>query len=187
VLSLTSRPTTLEARHRCAVETCPLVNDCDLVARFCDFYLPLSHLTTSMREILSSYRVHIWCGKTRMAGLQSGESRMMIDSVVWAQYITVTHRQPRRHSKYRANTPRLAADMAPNMVACVDQALVITARRSSRRGTGHTAPRAHRFDTVVNRFSQHRRAIHYSRRRCVKFSGSSESMHTKLTLSRDAR
>jgi len=29
-----------------------------------------------------------------MAGLQSGEGRMMFDSVVWAQYI----KQPRRHS-----------------------------------------------------------------------------------------
>jgi len=51
----------------------------------------------------SSYRVHIWYGKTRMAGLQSGEGRMMIDSVVWAQYINVTDtqipRQPRRRSK----------------------------------------------------------------------------------------
>jgi len=37
--------------------------------------------------ILSSYRVHIWYGKTRMAGLQSGKGRMMIDAVVWAQYI----------------------------------------------------------------------------------------------------
>jgi len=37
-----------------------------------------------------SYRVHIWCGKTRMAGLHSREGRMMIDSVVWAQYINVT-------------------------------------------------------------------------------------------------
>jgi len=32
-------------------------------------------------------------GKTRMAGLQSGEGRMMIDSVVWAQYINVTNTQ----------------------------------------------------------------------------------------------
>jgi len=31
--------------------------------------------------------------KTRMAGLQSGEGRMMIDSVVWAQYINVTDTQ----------------------------------------------------------------------------------------------
>jgi len=30
--------------------------------------------------------------KTRMAGLQSGEARMMIESVVWAQYINVTYR-----------------------------------------------------------------------------------------------
>jgi len=43
--------------------------------------------------ILSSYRDHIWCGKTRMAGLQSVESRMMIDSVVLAQYINVTDTQ----------------------------------------------------------------------------------------------
>jgi len=28
-----------------------------------------------------------------MAGLQSGEGRMMIDSVIWAQYINVTDRQ----------------------------------------------------------------------------------------------
>jgi len=53
------------------------------------------------------YRVHIWYGKTRMAGLQSGEGRMMIDSVVWAQYINVTDtptdRQTRRHSKCCAN------------------------------------------------------------------------------------
>jgi len=32
-----------------------------------------------------SYGVHIWYGKTRMAVLQFGESRMMIDSVVLAQ------------------------------------------------------------------------------------------------------
>jgi len=38
--------------------------------------------------ILSSYLVHIWYRKTRMAELQSGEGRMMIDPVVWAQYIT---------------------------------------------------------------------------------------------------
>jgi len=38
----------------------------------------------------SSYRVCIWCGKTRTAGLQSGEGRMIIDSVVWAQYVNVT-------------------------------------------------------------------------------------------------
>jgi len=29
-----------------------------------------------------------------MAGLQSGEDRIMIDSVVWAQYIDVTDTQP---------------------------------------------------------------------------------------------
>jgi len=32
-----------------------------------------------------------------MAGLQSGESCLMIDSVVWAQYITVTDRHTDSH------------------------------------------------------------------------------------------
>jgi len=32
-----------------------------------------------------------------MAGLQYGESYIMIDSVVWAQYINVTDRQIDRH------------------------------------------------------------------------------------------
>jgi len=38
-----------------------------------------------------------------MSGLQSGEGRMMIDSIVWAQYINVTGTQPRRHSTGRPN------------------------------------------------------------------------------------
>jgi len=71
-----------------------------LLAGFCDYGLSLTHLTSSMSGIPSSYRVHILCGKTRMAGLQSGEGRRMIDSVVWTQYINVTdtHRQPRCYS-----------------------------------------------------------------------------------------
>jgi len=36
-----------------------------------------------------------------MAGLQSGEGHMTIDSVVWAQYINVTDTQPRHHNKCR--------------------------------------------------------------------------------------
>jgi len=32
-----------------------------------------------------------------MAGLQSGKDRMMIDSVVWAQYINVTDRHTDSH------------------------------------------------------------------------------------------
>jgi len=67
-----------------------------------DTYLHLSHLTPSATGILSSYRAHSWYGKTRMAGLQSGEGHMIIDSVVWAQYTnmsdTPTHRQLRHHS-----------------------------------------------------------------------------------------
>jgi len=74
----------------CAVKSCPLVNDCDLLAGFFEFYLPLSHLTPSVREIPLSYRIHIWYGKTRMAGLQSGEGHMMMNSVIWVQYINVT-------------------------------------------------------------------------------------------------
>jgi len=44
-----------------------------------------------------------------MAGLQSREGRTMTDSVSSAQYINVTDRQPRRHSKCSANALRQAA------------------------------------------------------------------------------
>jgi len=60
-------------------------------------WLCVSHVSVC----LCVYRVHIWHEKTIMAELQPGEGRTMIDSVVWAQYINVTHRQPRRHSKCR--------------------------------------------------------------------------------------
>jgi len=45
--------------------------------------------------------------KTRMAGLQSDEGRMMmmIDSVVWVQHINVRDRQPRRYSKMPRQRP----------------------------------------------------------------------------------
>jgi len=39
----------------------------------------------------------VW--ETRIAGLQSGEGRMMIDSVVWRNTSNVTDRQQRRHSR----------------------------------------------------------------------------------------
>jgi len=76
----------------CAVKTQELPSGewLQLLARFCDFYLPIFHLTPPIMGILSSYRVHIWYGKTRN-GLQCGEGRMMID--FWAQYIYVTDRQ----------------------------------------------------------------------------------------------
>jgi len=39
-----------------------------------------------------------------MTGLQSGEGRMVIDSVIWAQYINVTDTpQPRHDSNSRPN------------------------------------------------------------------------------------
>jgi len=48
--------------------------------------------------------IHIRYGKTRMAGLQSGEGHTMIDSVVWAQYVNVTDTQnPRHRSKCCVN------------------------------------------------------------------------------------
>jgi len=49
------------------------------------------HLTPSVRGIPSKNRVHIWYEKTRTTGLQSG--RMVIDSVIWAQYMKVADRQ----------------------------------------------------------------------------------------------
>jgi len=48
---------------------------------------PSQHSKPSVMEIPSSYRIHIWYGKTIMADLLSNKGRMMIDSVVWAQYI----------------------------------------------------------------------------------------------------
>jgi len=63
----------------CAVKSCPLVNDCDLLAGFSDFYLPLTQL---MPSLPSSYRVYICYGKTRMTGLQSSEVRLIINPVV---------------------------------------------------------------------------------------------------------
>jgi len=55
-------------------------------------------------ELLGSY------GKTRMTGIQSGEGRMLIDSVIWAQYINVTDMQtatqPRRDSNSRLDALR---------------------------------------------------------------------------------
>jgi len=38
-----------------------------------------------------------------MAGLQSGEGRMMFDSVVWAQYVNVTDRQTDRQTRRDSN------------------------------------------------------------------------------------
>jgi len=46
-----------------------------------------------LRVIPLSYRVHIWYGKTRIAGLQFGEGHVMIDSVIWVQYINMTDTQ----------------------------------------------------------------------------------------------
>jgi len=53
--------------------------------------------------IPSSYRVHIWYRKTRMAELQSGKGCMMIDSVIWTQYIKVTETHTDSHVAVAAN------------------------------------------------------------------------------------
>jgi len=95
----------------CAVKSCPLVNDCDLLAWFSDFYLTISHLTPSMREIPSSYQVHICIGKLECHFWW----RLYIDSSsghntsMW-QTQRQTYRQPHRHSKCRSNTLHLAAN-----------------------------------------------------------------------------
>jgi len=54
-------------------------------------------LTPSMRGSLKLSGLYYVC-ETRMAGLQSGECRMMIDSVVWAQYINVTDSHTDSHT-----------------------------------------------------------------------------------------
>jgi len=53
-----------------------------------------------------------------MAGLQSGKGYMMIDSVIWAQYINVTDRQPRHHSKCHSNALCRVANTARNIKDC---------------------------------------------------------------------
>jgi len=52
-----------------------------------------NNVSQHLTPIFDAAGVHIWYGKTRIAGLQSGEGSMMIDSVVWAQYINVTDTQ----------------------------------------------------------------------------------------------
>jgi len=103
-LDAADKPQDACARRLCAAKSCSLVNDSDLLAGFCDFHLPFSHLALSVSRNPSRYRVHIWSGKTRMAGLQSGKGRMMIDSVVWAQYINVTDTHTDSHVAI-ANAP----------------------------------------------------------------------------------
>jgi len=61
-------------------------------------YLHYTHLIPPTRGVPSCYRVHIWYEETRMAGLQSGEGRMMIDSVVLTQYINVTDKHTDKHT-----------------------------------------------------------------------------------------
>jgi len=97
--TLTNRPTLVHANILCcAVNSCPLANDCDLLAGFSDFYLPLSHPTPSIMRIPSSYRVHIWCGNTRMARLLSGEGRRLSTEVFGHNSSTwQTHTQTDRH------------------------------------------------------------------------------------------
>jgi len=75
------------------------VNDCNLLAGFS----ALTPLPFDTLNAWDSLELSLKFGmKTQMAGLQSGEGRMMIDSVIWAQFIsmtdTQTDRQPRCHS-----------------------------------------------------------------------------------------
>jgi len=50
----------------CVAKSCPLVNDCDLLAGFSDFNLPLSH---EMPSIPTSYQVFIFdMGKLEWLG-----------------------------------------------------------------------------------------------------------------------
>jgi len=57
-----------------------------------------------------------------MAGLQSSEDRMMIDSVIWSQYDNVTdtqtHRQPRRCSNNRRNALRSGGENVTIIRTC---------------------------------------------------------------------
>jgi len=73
------------------------------IGRIFRLYLPLSHLVPSMIGLPSSYRVHVWCARTRTARLQSREGRTMTESIVsaiWSTWQTDRHtdRQPCHHS-----------------------------------------------------------------------------------------
>jgi len=63
-----------------------------------------------MRLIPSRYWVRVWYGKTRMAGQQSREGRMMIDSVISAHYVNVSDKHTASHrSNRRSNALRRLA------------------------------------------------------------------------------
>jgi len=95
---LTNHPTLVHVDVPCcAVRSCPVVNDNDSLAGFSDVYPPLPFDAFNEGDLLELSGL-FWCGKTRMAGLQSGKGLMMIDSVVWAQYINVTDRQTDRQT-----------------------------------------------------------------------------------------
>jgi len=89
-------------------QSCPLVNDCDLLAGFFDFYPPSPIWRRGFPRAIGFI---FGTGNTRMACLQSGERRMMLfghNTSTWQ-----THRQPRRHSKWRACALRRAAQTRP--------------------------------------------------------------------------
>jgi len=82
------------------------VNDCDLLAGLSDLYPPpLPSNALNERDPLDPRTIGFifGVGKTRMAGLQSGEGRLMIDSVVWTQYINVTDRHTDRQTDTSPN------------------------------------------------------------------------------------
>jgi len=89
-----------------------------------------------MLSIPLSYRVHIWCGKTRMAGLQSGEGRMMIDSVVWARYINVTDTQTDTQRDTHTDSHVAIANVAPTH--CVGRLLTVFNKNRISTVTIHT-------------------------------------------------
>jgi len=80
--------------------------------RFCRTYSQHCVPFDALNEgITSSYRVHIWYWKTRMAGLQSCWGSTMM-AVAWAQYINMTDKQLRRHTKCCPNALRRASKTA---------------------------------------------------------------------------
>jgi len=101
-----------------------------------------------MRGIHSSYPVHIWYGKTRMAGLQSGGSRLIIDSVVWAQHInetdTHTDRQPHRHNKCCTNALHRAAKIITSRQSNTPMAALNHHPLTAKQANFYTTPTTHR-------------------------------------------
>jgi len=86
----------------CAVKSCPLVNDCDLLTWFFDFYLPLSHLTPSVK------------GSPRAMGFIFGIGKLEWATIRWRSHDDRLSRLDTIHQRGRHTDSHVAiANAAP--------------------------------------------------------------------------